>query len=104
MDIFLVAEFSKMKEELPENYTKPAAKADDVKSEPSAKESPEQSEVKGESAAESGVESKAGVPEEKSLASDNPSEGNVATAAAAALASAAVKAKVCHYQFGCMSN
>lgn len=86
----LAAEFSKMKDELPENYNKPAAKPDDTKPESitaSAKDLSDQTEAKEESRSESKVD-------EKLLASDSPSEGNVATAAAAALASAAVKAKV----------
>lgn len=70
-----------MKDELPDVYKKTSIKTDENKA-----ESSEQSDVK------------AGGQEEKSVneveLSAPPTEGNVSTAAAAALASAAVKAKV----------
>lgn len=75
-----------MKEELPEHY-KVSTKAEDSKTdlnETSGKDLPEQ------------LEGKSGVLEEKPEVglTAPPTEGNVATAAAAALASGAVKAKV----------
>ena len=84
-----------MKDELPENYNKPTTKAEDVKTEPGTTGGGKDATEQGEG----GSESKAGVKESKGSAEDKvsaetPSEGNVATAAAAALASAAVKAKV----------
>ena len=72
-----------MKEELPENYKSTKI---EVKVDSDSKESTEQ------------VEGKTASPEVKPASVETmvpPSEGNVATAAAAALASAAVKAKVC---------
>lgn len=80
---FLLVEFSKMKEELPESYK---SKGEDTSS-GNAGSSGEASVDMGEGKTK---------PEEKpaTTESNSPSEGNVTTAAAAALASAAVKAKV----------
>lgn len=81
---FRVVEFSKMKEELPESYK---SKSEDTGNGGGSNS--------GEPGTEVG-ESKVKPPEEKPVPAESgsPSEGNVATAAAAALASAAVKAKV----------
>ena len=84
-----------MKEELPDNYKN---KNEEVKVEAGVSGGHGEAGVSGgngEAGGESS-ESKPKVPEEKpgTGESGSPSEGNVATAAAAALASAAVKAKV----------
>lgn len=80
-----------MKEELPEAYNKPSTKSEESKM--------DQTGPSPASASSEPAETKTGGEEEKP-ASDSttlaapPSQGNVATASAAALASAAVKAKV----------
>ena len=79
-----------MKEELPESYK---SKSEDASNGSATGSS-------GDTSMEVG-EGKAKLPEEKptTAESGSPSEGNVATAAAAALASAAVKAKVNQYVY-----